>query len=271
MKMKFVSLFTLMFLTSSLFSEGNIYSIITHEKKDEDVKLQITREFFVNNIYLDFIAPFGLDDHLSEQQIAEIFGELYRDILVNSRKTLVIRVREGKELTVDFKSYRVKDNISLVVSTNYDMGSMELVPPDGDFSGCYSKQYFIVRGNLVPGYIFYMEDRDAETTKFRDSADYNALADFYLFDDNRDNDSSIPEIISRGLKSSADKYQLCLLRFTEAQYNLFRGKYAEAEVSVSAAEKLSGSISDPKQKAFIQASVRQMRSIISIVQKIDVK
>lgn len=266
MKIKFISLFAFMFIVSGLYSAGNKYKIINLEK-DDIVKLQISRDFFINNIYLDFIAPFGLDDHLSMDDVTAILDELYRDVSAGTRKTLVIPVKDGRELTVHFKSYPVKDRMSLLVTTNYDMESRELVPPDGDFSKCYSKQYFIINNSLVPGYIFYMEDRDAQTAKFRESGDYNALADFYLFDDNSGNDSEIPGIIAKGLKSSSDKYQLCLLRFTEAQYYLFRGKYGEASASVTAAEKLSGGISDARQKKFIEVSVRLMRNIISIVQK----
>ena len=177
MKIKFSFAVLIIFICSSLFSDTKKYSITTHEK-DKDIKLEFSREFFINNIYLDFMVPFGLDMVLTDSEYVQIFTELYNDLSVNYQKRLIIPVSSEKSLSLLFKSVPAQDNMSVVVVSNYDIANKKLVPDDGDFSGCYSKQYFIVKNSLVPGHIFYLKDRDAEVKKFKDASDYNGLADF---------------------------------------------------------------------------------------------
>ena len=268
MKIKFSLVILLILLCSSIFSDTKKYSITTHEK-DSDIKLEFSREYFINNIYLDFMVPFGLDIIFVESDYVQIFTELYNDLSVNYQKRLIIPVAGDKRLTLMFKSMPLKGDMSLIVISNYDIAGKNFVPDDGDFSGCYSKQYFIVSNSLVPGHIFYMKDRDAVVKKFRDVSDYNGLADFYLFDDDMTNDKEIQGIIAAGLKKTPAGYNSCLLRLTESQYYIFNRKFSNAETSLNAAEKAARSITDSEQKLFIRNSVRLMRRVLYISRNIQ--
>ena len=267
MKKKFSLIIVLILLCSSLFSDTKKYSITTHEK-DSDIKLNFSMEFFINNIYLDFMVPFGLDSVFNGNEYIKIFSELYNDLSVNYQKRLLIPVAGDKMLTLMFKSMPLKDDMSLIVISNYDIAEKKFVPDDGDFSGCYSKQYFIVRNSLVPGHIFYMKDRDVVVKKFREASDYNGLADFYLFDNDMTNDKEIPGIIAAGLKKTPSGYNSCLLRLTESQYYIFNRKFSNAETSLNAAEKSAQSITDSEQKGFIRTSVKLMRKVLYISRNI---
>ena len=170
MKIKFSFAVLVILISAALFSDTKKYSITTHEK-ESDLKLEFSREFFINNIYLDFMVPFGMDLIFSESDYVQIFTELCRDLSVNYQKRIAIPVTGDKTLSILFKSMPLKNDISLVVVSNYDITKKQFVPDDGDFSGCYSKQYFIVEKSLVPGKIFYLKDRDEAVKKFRDTSE----------------------------------------------------------------------------------------------------
>lgn len=268
MKTRFSFAAVIILLCSALFSDTKKYSITTHEK-DSDIKLEFSREYFINNIYLDFMAPFGLDIVFSDSDYVQIFNELCRDLSVNYQKRIVIPVTGNKTLSILFKSMPLKNDMSIVVVSNYDIAKKQFVPDDGDFSGCYSKQYFIVEKSLVPGKIFYLKNRDEALKKFRDTSDYNGLADFYLFDTDKTNDKDIPGIIASGLKNSPGAYNSCLLKLTESQYHIFNRKFGAADLSLKDAEKLSASITDPGQKKFIEVSIKLMRRVLYISRNVQ--
>lgn len=268
MKIKFSFAVLVILISAALFSDTKKYSITTHEQESE-IRLEFSREYFINNIYLDFMVPFGLDIIFSEDDYVKIFAELCKDLSVNYQKKIVIPVAGDKTLSILFKSMPLKNDMSLVVISNYDIAAKKFIPEDGDFSGCYSKQYFIIKNILVPGHIYYIKDREAEVKKFMDATDYNALADFYLFDGDMNNDREIPSILTSGLKKTPTGYNACLLRLTESQYYIFNGKFINAENSLNAAEKSSSSIDDPEQKRFIEVSVKLMRRVLNISRNIQ--
>lgn len=258
----------LILLSSALFSDSKKYSITTHGK-DNDTRLEFSREFFVNNIYLDFMVPFGLDRIFTDSDYIQIFNELYNDLSENYQTRIVIPVNGDRSLSILFKSLPLENGISLLVISNYDMTAKKLLPGDGDLSGCYSRQYIIAGKSLVPGHIFYLKDREKEIKKFVETSDYNGLADFYLFDHDKSNDREIPAIIASGLKKTPAGYNSCLLRLTESQYHIFHGKFSSAEISLNIAEKSAASISDPEQKRFIYTSVKLMRRILYISRNVQ--
>lgn len=239
--------------------------------KDKDIRLDFSREFFINNIYLDFMVPFGLDRIITDTEYVQIFNELYNDISENFPKRIVFPVNGDKSLSIIFKSHPLENNMSLLVISNYDAAAGKLVPDDGDLSGCYSRQYIIAEKSLVPGHIFYLKDREMEIKKFMEASDYNGLADLYLFDHDKSNDREIPVIIASGLKKTPAGYNSCLLRLTESQYHLFNGKFSSAETSLNTAEKSAAAISDPEQKKFIYTSVKLMRRILYISRNLQHK
>ncbi len=263
MKLKYFIILFALAAATALFSSGDRYRLETRER-DSDIKLSFSREFFVNNVSLDFIFPFRLDSYFSRAELVSVMGEIYRDLSLNYQKVLSIPLKDGKELVIIFKSYMVDKKMTLLVLSNLDLKKKELVPPGGDFSGCYAKQYFIINEGLVPGEIYYMKDKEAEAAKFREGGDYNALADFYLFDDNADNDASIPGIIADGLKHTDDTYKMCLLRLTEAQYQLFKKHFDLASAAAGEAAKLAASVDDEKRREFIKVSAGQLDFIIKI-------
>ncbi len=270
MKTRFTLAVLTIMLCSVLFSAPERYSITTGVK-ESDTQLLFSREFFVNNIYLDFMVPFGLDTIFSESDYLQIFTELYNDLSVNYQKVLDIPVSGDRMLSILFKFMPVDDHISLMVISNYDIANKKLVAGGKDLSGCYSKQYFIVRNSLVPGHIFYIKDREGAVKKFRDESDYNGLADFYLFDDDSANDKDIPGILSAGFKKTPAGYNACMLKLTESQYFIFNRKFNKADISLRDAGKLATAITDPAQKKFITISVKLMRRVLNISRNIQNK
>lgn len=270
MKIRFPLTVLTIMLCSALFSAPEKYSITTGVK-ESDTQLLFSREFFVNNIYLDFMVPFGLDIVLSESDYLRIFTELYNDLSANYHKRLDIPVSGGRIISILFKPVPVKDHMSLMVISNYNIENKKLVSDGKDLSGCYSKQYFIVSNSLVPGHIFYIKDRESAVKKFRDESDYNGLADFYLFDDDSANDKDIPGILSEGLKKTPAGYNACMLKLTETQYFIFNRKFNRAHTSLRDAEKFSAAIKDPAQKKFITVSVKLMRRVLNISRSIQQK
>lgn len=268
MKARFSFAVLILLISASLFSDTKKYSLTTSDRESE-TRHDFSREFFINNIYLDFMVPFGLDRIFTDSDYVQLFSELYNDLSANYGKKIVIPVRSGQALSINFRIVTSGGKMSLVVVSNYDLAGRRLVPDDGDFSGCYTKEYIIVDNSLVPGHIFYIKDRGEAIKKFRDSSDYNGLADYFLFDDDKTNDKEIPGIIAAGLNNTPRGYNSCLLKLTEAQYYIFKGKYGNAESSLNAAGKSAASITDPEQKKFIEVSVRLMQRVLYICRNVQ--
>lgn len=256
---KIILLFMLVFCIS-IYAKDN-YEIETFEK-DYNEKLLFSKFHLVYYMYFDMLLPLDARDSIDLESKKKIFKELYDNLSNSYQQQLSIKTGKPENLIIRLKPYKMKNDISLIVYTNYDVEKKQLVPIDSSPDNFYATQYFIVDNKLVPGKLFYDRENDA---KIIQSLKNNALADFILYDSKSSNDSEVPGIVKNGLTQDIPLKDKCIMKLTLCEYYLMQNKFSDFDALCGDINADINGLADEKDKKFIQSVVEILTEIKNII------
>lgn len=187
---------------------------------------------FLYGFYMDVFARLELEGTISTADKAQIVHFIHAYLSSDFPVSLAINdYKDGQRLVVSFILAKTEKGSVMVMKTNFDAKALKIVADGGDTANIYARTYYVQDGRFVNSRALFDAKKEQELLKAKkDVAEAkNSLADMYLFDEKKGNDSSIEPLLNEALKiAKSDAARLAPL-MTLTQYYLSVGDLGKAE------------------------------------------
>lgn len=203
--------------------------IISDNKNSVNV-YGISEFYFVHQVFADAFFMTDLYKQLDYDEMAKILNTVLFRIDKDNKVTVTIKQDKGPEAKlVFFIKEGTKDGTLLALMTNYH-SEKQAFTKNLDEQNSIVRWYFIKGNKLV-----YRQDLYSEKTeKEKKGQAPHKLIDYYLFDDNLDNDTKVKGLIEDILNNGkSDKIEVLYAKLYLGELYLLNSEINEAEEEVS--------------------------------------
>lgn len=234
MKKQILIFTTVIFLgLLSLSSFGQDKIQIQYDKKDSINAYGINEFYFVHQIFADAFFMTDLYEQLDYDEMEKILKTVLFKIDKDNNVTVTIKQEKGPEARLVFSIKEgTKDGTLLVLMTNFHIEKRKFTKELEDNS--LFRWYFIKGDKLV-----YRKDLYSEKTEKEKMEQVpHKLIDYYLFDDNLENDSKVKGLIDEILKNEeSDKIEVLYAKLYLGELYLLTSEIDNAEKEVAELKK----------------------------------
>jgi len=207
---------------------------IFRENKTSTHQLGIDKYFFVHQTFADSFFMTELYKQLSYDDMALILHHVYDGVTETEKVHVEYKIEKpfDARLSYFFNKNEKNGNIFIML-TNFSNASrkFELKPNPKDQ---LARWYFIKGEKLVYRKDLYTTEKELEK---KDGEPYEII-DFYLFDDNSENDKDIKPLIDKLLDSSDSGINKLYGYLYLSEYHLLNGDLENSEKAIAEMEKL---------------------------------
>ena len=227
MKKIIIALFNIVLITVSVYGQGKVQ--IDVKNKSTTHQLGISKFYFVHHIFADAFFMTNLYKQLENDEMAKVLNSIYNGVTDKDTVNITVRQDGSTDAKLIFftKNHPEKGN-SLIMTTNFSNTTRKFVD-DAKDSEYLARWYFIRKDKLVYRKDLYSKEEEKKKKK----AEVFELIDFYLFDDNFENDSKIKPLIDKVLNSDESKINKLYAKLYLGEYWLKNNDLDKAEKSVA--------------------------------------
>lgn len=223
---------TTFFLTVflSLNSYGQDKIQIKSDNKDSVNAYGISEFYFVHQVFADAFFLTGLYKQLDYNEMARILKTVLFKIDQENKVVVTIKQKQGPDARlVFFVKEGTKDGTILVLMTNFH-AEKQIFTNEPDEKNSIVRWYF-VKGNKL---VYRLDLYSKKTEKEKMGKEPHELIDYYLFDDNLDNDSKVKGLIDDILNGThSDKIEILYAKLYLGEFYLLNSEIDKAEKEVS--------------------------------------
>ncbi len=224
----FTTVIFLGFLSLSSFGQDKIQ--IQSDNKDSVNTYGISEFYFVHQIFADAFFMTDLYKQLDYDEMAKILKTVLFKIDKENKVTVTIKQDKGPDAKlVFFIKEGTKDGTLLALMTNFHSEKRKFTK-ELDEKNSIVRWYFVKGNKLV-----YRQDLYSEKTeKEKMGQAPHKLIDYYLFDDNLENDSKVKGLIDEILNNEkSDKIEVLYAKLYLGELYLLKSEIESAEKEVS--------------------------------------
>ena len=222
------TIFLLVFISLSSFGQDKI-QILT-DNKDSVNAYGINEFYFVHQVFADAFFMTDLYKMLNYDEMAKILKTVLYKIDKDNTVTVTIKQEKGPEARlVFFIKEGTKDGTLLALMTNFHAEKRKFTK-ELDEKNSVVRWYFIKGNKLV-----YRKDLySKKTEKEKMGQAPHKLIDYYLFDDNLENDSKVKGLIDDILNNEkSDKIEVLYAKLYLGELYLLNSEIESTEKEIS--------------------------------------
>lgn len=214
----------IMSLCINLFANNN-YESKTLDR-DENKIIEFNKFYLAHYFVFDILLALNIYDQISLEEKKNIINDLYIHLKNSYQKEFTFTSIKPINFVIFIKPFKIQNDMSILMITNYDTKTNKIIPYKSSIDTVYAKQYFVFEKMLMPRKMFFDRDKSkSEIKKFLNDKNYNAAADFVLYDDNLQNDSNVIDYVNEGLKNNISLIDKAYLNLTLMEYYLLIKNY----------------------------------------------
>lgn len=216
-------LLALIILTATTISAQDKYQIIVENKSARNL-FGINDFYFTHQVFADAFFMTDLYKQLDYEEMNEILVAVQNGVTLEDKVTILVPQENGIEAKLVFM---VKDHSengkTFVMLTNFNKASRTFEEFDDKESVV---RWYYIRGDKL----VYRKDEftKSEERKKKKGAPHE-LIDYYLFDDNVNNDSEVKGLIEDLLEKEDSEIEQLYGRLYLGEYHLLHGEIDKAE------------------------------------------
>ncbi len=214
-------------MSSNLIGQDKIKIISDNENSINHYK--INDFYFVHQIFADAFFLTDLYQQLDYDEMSYILKSVLNKIDEEHKVTVLVKQSKGPDAKlVFFVKEGTKDGNILVLMTNFNSDKRKFTKKIDDQNSIV--RWYFIRGNkLVYRKDLYSEKKE----KDKKEEEPHLLIDYYLFDDNIENDTKIEELISQVINNEkSDKIEVLYAKLYLGELYLLNSKIEKAETQV---------------------------------------
>lgn len=216
------------FLSLNSFGQDKIQ--IQSDNKDSINEYGISEFYFVHQVFADAFFMTDLYKQLDYDEMAKILKTVLFKIDKDNKVTITIKQEKGPEARLVFFIIEgTKDGTLLSLMTNFHAEKRKFTK-ELDEKSSVVRWYFIKGNKLV-----YRQDLYSEKTEKEKMGQVpHKLIDYYLFDDNLENDSKVKGLIDEILNNEkSDKIEVLYAKLYLGELHLLKSEIGNAEKEVT--------------------------------------
>jgi hypothetical protein len=247
----------------SLVHAANDYQISPQGVNLEKSYELINPYYFVHYTYLCAFEPYRLSSRYDLNTKVEIISKAYFNLSNLHSTKLTVKDYNFGNLIFTFTLFNDKYMKALNLRSNYYLEEKRYLTDADDYKITLIG-FDIVGEKLVPASYKYSKDK---AEKLKDNL--NDLADFYIFDDQADNDSLIEGNLKKYLKTAENPLNLFAGTLTLAQYYTSIRDFANAKATLEKAVQILGDKTiEPNQLPHLKALYTIIDEVYQVTKRI---
>ena len=222
-----IALLFLSFLIVAACRETNADErfVIEAPAQEKRVNLQLQRYNIYHHLHNDIFLFFRQVDRFSAKEEFDIITTLYTNLAEESPVVLKFRnYEDGEDLMIKLQIIPRGEERTILLSSNYDLEAKKLLPEGADPGNAYARLYLPLRGKFIKHTDVYTPAREVEMRR-KSPLD---LANFYLMDENPENDERAAEILVNLMETSPDPVVRFIALLSIGQIQLIGNQLARA-------------------------------------------
>lgn len=177
-------------------------------------KMPFNAYYFSHNIRIHSLKPLGLE--LSVEEYVTMFNVIAANASEQANLIIVKDFVGGKDLRILYRLIGDDEKSMLIMTTNLDIDTRTIV--DEPAGNEVASLFYIKNGRLVYFADTYLPEREKA---LRESGKRISLADFFLMDDNFENDKEVTAIYSEILQDeTSSDLDRCIAKMSQGQIAL---------------------------------------------------
>ena len=210
-------------------SYGQEKITLTTVNKDSINYYKISEFFFVHHLFASAFFMTNLDKQLSYDEMTNILKTVLYKIDNKNEVSLSIKQKKGPNAQIVFKVKEEKvDSIILEILTNFNKKKRKY-DKIIDTQNTFARRYFVKDNRLIYYKDLYSESKENE--KKNGMAIW--LIDFYLFDNNKENDAKVKELIDDLVNNSnSTKENIFYAKLYLGELYILNNDFTSAEKSI---------------------------------------
>ena len=230
-------LFLLLF-AASIQAQDN-YEIF-RENKQSTHQLGIDKFYFVHQTFADSFFMTELYKQLSYDDMALILKQVYDGVTEKEKVNVQYQINELSDARIAYLFNRHKKNgKTFIMLTNFSNATRKFEPKPNP-KDQLARWYFIRGEKLVYRKDLYSKEKELEKKK----GEPFEIIDYYLFDDNTENDKLVKPLIDQLLASNESAVNKLYAYLYLSEYHLSNGDIDNSEKAITALEKLYNESAD---------------------------
>jgi len=197
------------------------------------VKYQVNDFYSVYYTYMNVIRALGVEKHLSGNEIKQVVHGIIDQLKKQKAVQLTVSGYPGDEdLRVTVRTDYAKNDKKpiLWVISNYDPRTKSVVTGKAQ-ENAYATYFYLVDTKLVK----YQYVTEAKSKKEKAA---NNLADFYLLDEEKNNDASGKALLIKEINETKVSLERFLMHLTLSEYYLLENNTGKAREALDTARKM---------------------------------
>lgn len=226
-----VSLIVILF-TISVKAQKN-YKIF-RENKTSTHQLDINKFYFVHHTFADSFFMTELYKHLSYDDMTLILKNVYDGVTEKEKVNVEYEIEKASDARIAyFFDKHEKNGNTFIMLTNFNNATRKFEPKP-DPKDQLARWYFIKGEKLVYRKDLFTKEKELE----KKNGEPYEIIDFYLFDDNIENDKLVKQLIDELLTSSDAGITKLYGYLYLSEYYLMNGDLKKSEKAIKEMEKL---------------------------------
>lgn len=226
-----VSLIVILF-TISVKAQKN-YKIF-RENKTSTHQLGINKFYFVHHTFADSFFMTELYKHLSYDDMTRILKNVYDGVTEKEKVNVEYEIEKASDARIAyFFDKHEKNGNTFIMLTNFNNATRKFEPKP-DPKDQLARWYFIKGEKLVYRKDLFTKEKELE----KKNGEPYEIIDFYLFDDNIENDKLVKQLIDELLTSNDAGITKLYGYLYLSEYYLMNGDLKKSEKAIKEMEKL---------------------------------
>ena len=223
----------IVFLLSTPFETQDNYKIY-RENETSKHQLGINKFYFVHQTFADSFFMTNLNKHLSYDDMADILGNVYDGVTKKEKVNVEYDITEPSDAKIAyFYSEHKKNGETFIMLTNFNNATRKF-EPEPDSRDQLARWYFIKGEKLVYRKDIYSKEEEEK----KKNGEVFELIDYYLFDDNFDNDKLVKPLIDDLLDSDESDTNKLYGYLYLSEYYLLNNDLDNSEKAIKSLSKL---------------------------------
>lgn len=197
------------------------------ENKSSTNPFGINDFYFIHHVFADAFFMTELHKQLDYDEMSDILSSVQNGVTLNDKVTLRVPQADGPDAKLVFMAKdHDKNGKTLIMLTNFNKSTRKFQEFDDKES--LVRWYFIRNGKLV----YRLDEFSKSEERKRKSQEPHVLIDYYLFDDNEENDSEVKALIDDLLANDESQIEQLYGRLYLGEYYLINGDLEKAEDTI---------------------------------------
>lgn len=218
-------------------------------------------------LYTVFNMIFELDNYMEDKELKAITKTSIKLLSQGYQSHLIIKNYsnlKNLEITMTPRvSPKDKNKFYILIITNYDLKKKKVVSGDG-MKNAFANFILLKDDKWIKGSNRFNKD---EAINFKEEMKINNLCDMYLYDEIKENDELIEDLLINNIKTTDDIVEKYFSTMTLNEYYLFSGEYEKGKKQIEVGTNLYEEIPKERQKN-IKILIRFNNELLEYVQMV---